>query len=58
MKRYAGGTDATGGVLVVLLAAVVGVVFAGLGSAALVSAGTSGAGGAAIDQPLVTYDSK
>lgn len=58
MKRYAGGTDDTGGVLVVLLAAVLGVVFAGLGSLALVSAGSNGAGGATIDQPLVTYDSK
>ncbi len=58
MKRYAGGTDDTGGVLVVLLAAVLGVVFAGLGSLALVSAGSNGAGGASIDQPLVTYDSK
>jgi hypothetical protein len=56
MDRQAGRGD-EGGVLVALIALVVGLVLAGLGSAALVTAGTSGSGGAPITQPLVKYDS-
>ena len=56
MDRQA-GRGYEGGVLVALIALVVGLVLAGLGSAALVSSGTSGSGSSPITAPLVKYDS-